>query len=115
MNEEMTRHQRCQREETERKLRFIKENKVKITDSVTIGTDSVLKLPRLLKPAGVSPQRRENHWLSPPSLEDAVSLQCLNKARNIIKDGTHPGHELFACLPSERRYRSLKSKTNIQK
>lgn len=59
MNDEMTQRQRCQREETERKLRFIKESKVKITDSVTIETDSEFKLPRLLKPAGVSPLREE--------------------------------------------------------
>lgn len=27
-------------------------------------------------------------------------------ARNIIKDSTHPGHDLFTLLPSGRRYRS---------
>lgn len=67
MNEEMTRRQRCQREETERKLRFIKENEVKITDSVTIETDYELKLPRLLKPAGVSPLTEEKKSLAVPS------------------------------------------------
>lgn len=42
-------------------------------------------------------------------------MRRLNKARNIIKDDAHPGRELFACLPSERRCRSLKSKTNTFK
>lgn len=36
----------------------------------------------------------------PPSLEDIASMQCLNKARNIIKENTYPRYKLFALPPS---------------
>jgi len=37
-----------------------------------------------------------------PSLEDIANSRCLHRACNIIKDNTHPGHELFSLLPSGR-------------
>lgn len=42
------------------------------------------------------------------SLVDIPSSRCLNKVGHIIKDSTHPGHELFSLPPSRRRERSLK-------
>ena len=46
-----------------------------------------------------------------PSLEDISSSRCLNRARNIIKDSSHPAHHLFNLLPSGRRYRSIRART----
>lgn len=46
-----------------------------------------------------------------PPLEDIASSRWLGKAKKIIKDCSHPGHGLFISLPSGRRYRSLKIKT----
>ena len=47
-----------------------------------------------------------------PPLDSIASSRCLTKARSIIKDHLHPDHHLFIMLPSGRRFRSLKSKTN---
>ncbi|XP_077466721.1 PHD finger protein 12 isoform X2 [Stigmatopora argus] len=47
-----------------------------------------------------------------PSLEDIASPRYLSRARNIIGDPYHPGHNLFQLLPSGRRYRSHKARTN---
>ncbi|XP_061754805.1 CCR4-NOT transcription complex subunit 8 isoform X2 [Nerophis ophidion] len=37
------------------------------------------------------------------------------KAQNIIRDPSHPGHKLFELLPSGRRYRTIKCRTNCFK
>ena len=47
-----------------------------------------------------------------PSLMDIYSSRCLSRARNITKDSSHPGSQLFELLPSGRRYRSLQARTN---
>ena len=47
-----------------------------------------------------------------PSLEDIASSRYLSRAGNIIKDSFHPSNYLFDLLPSGRRYRSHKSRTN---
>ena len=47
-----------------------------------------------------------------PSLLDIYNSRCLSRAQNIVKDTSHPGHHLFDLLPSGRRYRSLRSRTN---
>ena len=47
-----------------------------------------------------------------PSLEHISTSRCRNRANKIIKDSSHPGHRLFFLLPSGRRYRSFKSRTN---
>ena len=47
-----------------------------------------------------------------PSLEELYNTRCLRKAQKIIKDSSHPGHSLFELLPSGRRYRTLKTRTN---
>lgn len=47
-----------------------------------------------------------------PTLEELHSSRCLKKAQNIIKDTSHLGHLLFELLPSGRRYRLIKRKTN---
>ncbi|XP_077455065.1 rapunzel 5 isoform X2 [Stigmatopora argus] len=47
-----------------------------------------------------------------PSLEDIASPCYLSRAKNIIGDPYHPGHNLFQLLPSGRRYRSHKARTN---
>ena len=47
-----------------------------------------------------------------PALEDLHGSRCLKKSQNIIKDTSHPGQSLFEMLPSGRRYRSIKARTN---
>ncbi|XP_037390419.1 GTPase IMAP family member 1-like [Pygocentrus nattereri] len=47
-----------------------------------------------------------------PTIEDIYYKRCMGRARNIIKDVTHPNHRLFSLLPSGRRYRSLRSRTS---
>ncbi|XP_066515057.1 butyrophilin-like protein 3 [Hoplias malabaricus] len=47
-----------------------------------------------------------------PTIEDIYHKHCLGKARNIVKDITHPNHGLFSLLPSGRHYRSLRSRTS---
>lgn len=46
------------------------------------------------------------------SIENIYHKRCLGRARNIIKDASHPNHGLFTLLPSGRRYRSLRSRTS---
>ncbi|KAI4891818.1 hypothetical protein NFI96_002199 [Prochilodus magdalenae] len=47
-----------------------------------------------------------------PTIESVYKKRCLSRARSIIKDPSHPNHELFTLLPSGRCYRSLRSRTN---
>ncbi len=47
-----------------------------------------------------------------PSLKHLYSSRCLSRAQNIEKDHSHPGSHLFKLLPSGRRYRCIKSRTN---
>ncbi|MCI4389835.1 hypothetical protein PGIGA_G00103570 [Pangasianodon gigas] len=47
-----------------------------------------------------------------PAIEVVQKKRCLRRARNILKDSSHPAHSLFQLLPSRRRYRSLKTKTS---
>ncbi|KAK1795532.1 hypothetical protein P4O66_001241 [Electrophorus voltai] len=41
--------------------------------------------------------------VSLPSITDIYITRCIQKATNIVKDPTHPSHELFTLLPSGRR------------
>ena len=47
-----------------------------------------------------------------PPLDSIYNLRVRRKARSIISDSTHPANHLFQPLPSGRRYRCLKSKSN---
>ncbi|KAK0134730.1 hypothetical protein N1851_029619 [Merluccius polli] len=47
-----------------------------------------------------------------PSLSTIYNSRCLSRARNILKDTTHPGFHLFNLLPSGRRFRSIRARTN---
>ena len=47
-----------------------------------------------------------------PSLDELHSSRCLKKAKSVLQDTSHPGHKLFELLPSGRRYRSMKTRTN---
>ena len=47
-----------------------------------------------------------------PSLEDIASSRYHSRAVSIIKDTSHPSNHLFDLLPSGRRYRSHKTRTN---
>ncbi len=47
-----------------------------------------------------------------PSLKELYTVRCLGRAANILKDPFHPGHHLFELLPSGKRFRSIKSRTN---
>ncbi len=46
------------------------------------------------------------------TIENIYHKRCLGRARNIIKNASHPNHGLFTILPSGRRYRSLRSCTS---
>ncbi|KAI2644352.1 putative RNA-directed DNA polymerase from transposon BS [Labeo rohita] len=50
-----------------------------------------------------------------PNLQDLYISRVKKQAGNIIQDPSHPGHNLFALLPSGRRYRSLSTKTSRHK
>lgn len=43
-----------------------------------------------------------------PSLEDIYRTRCLSRARNVIKDSSHPNNHFFTLLPSGKHYQSLK-------
>lgn len=47
-----------------------------------------------------------------PTLDSIASSRYLSRAKNIINDPTHPGHEHFQLLPSGRRYRSVRTRTS---
>lgn len=47
-----------------------------------------------------------------PSLKDLYKAHCLKRARSILKNKTHPGHQVFELLPTGRRFRVLESQTN---
>ncbi|KAL6118064.1 uncharacterized protein ACO6RY_15736 [Pungitius sinensis] len=47
-----------------------------------------------------------------PSLQDLFAARTLKRARKIVADPSHPGHELFVPLPSGRRLRSIRTKTS---
>lgn len=47
-----------------------------------------------------------------PSLDDLHSARGAKKAHSIIKNTFHPAHSLFGLLPSGRRYRAIKTRTN---
>ncbi len=46
-----------------------------------------------------------------PDLESIYNKRCCTKARKIIKDLSHPSNGLFSLLRSEKRFRSLMTKT----
>ncbi|KAI2650804.1 putative RNA-directed DNA polymerase from transposon BS [Labeo rohita] len=50
-----------------------------------------------------------------PNLQDLYISRVKKRAGNNIQDPSHPGHNLFALLPSGRRYRSLNTKTSRHK
>ena len=45
------------------------------------------------------------------TLEELHSSHCFKQAQNIIGDISHPGHSLSVLLPSGRRYRSIRTRT----
>lgn len=45
------------------------------------------------------------------SLQDIYHTRVLRRTHNLIRDNTHPQHNLFTLLPSGRRYRSLRART----
>ncbi len=47
-----------------------------------------------------------------PALKQLYNSRCLSRAQNIEKDHSHPGSHFFKLLPSGRRYRCVKSRTN---
>ena len=58
---------------------------------------------------------QSNMQTSLPFTDSVYTSRCLGKAASIIKDPTHPGHSLFHLLPSGKRYKSLRSRTNQHK
>ena len=46
-----------------------------------------------------------------PSIESIYTTRTLRKATTIISDCTHPANHLFKSLPSEKRFRSIKTRT----
>ncbi|KAK0154530.1 hypothetical protein N1851_003367 [Merluccius polli] len=47
-----------------------------------------------------------------PTIEVVQKKRCLNRARSILRDLSHPAYRLFQLLPSGRRYRCLQTKTS---
>ncbi len=47
-----------------------------------------------------------------PDLDKIYAIHLYKKASSIIKDSTHPGHRLFEPLPSGKRYRAIRTRTN---
>lgn len=47
-----------------------------------------------------------------PPLEELYNSRCSRKTSRILRDPSHPGHQFFELLPSGRRYRTLRSRTN---
>ena len=47
-----------------------------------------------------------------PSLEILCQQRLLGRATLISQDTSHPAHDLFEPLPSSRRFRSIKTRTN---
>ncbi|KAL6103652.1 uncharacterized protein ACO6RY_13556 [Pungitius sinensis] len=45
------------------------------------------------------------------SLQDLFASRTLKRSRKIVADPSHPGHEVFVPLPSDRRLRSITTKT----
>ncbi|KAL0199142.1 hypothetical protein M9458_007682, partial [Cirrhinus mrigala] len=50
-----------------------------------------------------------------PNLQDLYISRVKKRAGNIIQDPSHPGHNLFALLPSGRRFRSQSTRTSGHK
>ena len=46
-----------------------------------------------------------------PSVLSLYAERSLNRAKNIIRDSSHPSHDFFELLPSGRRYRSMRAGT----
>ena len=44
----------------------------------------------------------------PSLLEGIYNSRCLSRAKNVLKDSSHPGHYLFEPLPFGRHYRCIK-------
>ena len=49
--------------------------------------------------------------ISLPEISTVFTSRCLRRANNILQDQFHPAHHLFQQLPSDRRYRSIRSRT----
>jgi len=47
-----------------------------------------------------------------PFFDSVYTSHCLENAASIIKDPTYGGHTLFHLLPSGKRYKRLRSRTN---
>ncbi|KAK5871849.1 hypothetical protein PBY51_012592 [Eleginops maclovinus] len=47
-----------------------------------------------------------------PSLHDLHASRTLRRAGKIVADPSHPGQKLFSPLPSDRRQRSISTKTS---
>ena len=46
-----------------------------------------------------------------PSLESIFEKRLQARAGKIVRDAAHPAHSLFELLPSGRRYRTIKTRT----
>ncbi len=46
-----------------------------------------------------------------PSIQDIAPIRCMSRARNIIRDSSHPHHGLFSLLASGKRFRSIRCRT----
>ncbi|KAK2153189.1 hypothetical protein NP493_2346g00000 [Ridgeia piscesae] len=72
--------------------------------SVTVKEKFILN--RVVKPASTVIGR------DLPRLESLYQQRLLGRASLISHDSSHPGHDLFDPLPSSRRFRSIKTRTN---
>ena len=49
-----------------------------------------------------------------PDLDSVFAELIQRRARSICRDSSHPGHSLFVPLPSGRRYRTIRARTEEQ-
>ncbi|PWA32443.1 hypothetical protein CCH79_00018789 [Gambusia affinis] len=47
-----------------------------------------------------------------PTMEQIYTSRLRKKVMDILNDSSHPGHGLFQLLPSGKRYRAIKTRTN---
>ena len=47
-----------------------------------------------------------------PSLDDIYQKRTKKRAKGIAKDSSHPSYHIFDLLPSGRRYRTIRTRTN---
>ncbi|KAK1799486.1 hypothetical protein P4O66_007711 [Electrophorus voltai] len=81
-----------------------------LTGNITVWFGNSIKQDRQALQRVVRSAERITHT-ELPDLQTIYYKRCQTKARRIVKDPTHPNNRLFSWLRSEKRFHSLKTKT----